>query len=50
MELAPEAFRLDEHAVVIGSVGDTDMLAAAEGCPVEAIALLDADTGRQVYP
>jgi ferredoxin len=50
VELAPQAFRLDDHAVAIGGAPDEEMMAAAEGCPVEAIALLDADSGEQVYP
>ena len=50
VELAPQAFRLDDLAVVIGGAPDDVLMAAAEGCPVEAIALLDADSGEQVYP
>lgn len=47
---APEAFRLDDVAVVIGSASDDEMRAAAEACPAVAIAVFDADTGEQVYP
>jgi ferredoxin len=50
VEIAPEAFRLDDHAVVIGGATDDALMVAAEGCPVEAITLLDEDTGEQVYP
>lgn len=50
VELAPQAFRLDDHAVVIGAAEDAVLMAAAEGCPVEAITLVDADSGEQVYP
>lgn len=50
VEAAPDAFRLDDRAVAIGSVAEETMLAAAEGCPVEAISLIDEDSGEQVYP
>lgn len=50
VELAPQAFRLEDHAVVIGTAEDDVLMAAAEGCPVEAILLLDADSGEPVYP
>jgi len=35
---------------VIGAAADAVLMAAAEGCPVEAIVLVDADSGEQVYP
>lgn len=50
VELAPQAFRLDDRATVIGTGPDELLLQAAENCPVEAIALVDADTGEPVYP
>lgn len=50
MEAAPDAFRLDDRAVAIGVASEEAMLAAAEGCPVEAISLIDEDGGEQVYP
>ena len=46
---APEAFALEDVAVVIGSAADERILAAARGCPAAAIAVFDED-GRQVYP
>ena len=49
-DIAPEVFRLDDVAVVLGSGPDELMLAAAQGCPSTAIRLLDADTDEQVYP
>ena len=49
-DIAPEIFRLDDIAVVLGSGPDELMLAAAEACPSTAIRLLDADTDEQVYP
>ena len=47
---APEAFRLDDVAVVIGQASDERMLAAARACPAGAILLYDADTGEEVDP
>jgi ferredoxin len=49
-ELAPEIFRLDDVAVVIGSGPDELMLEAARACPAVAINITDADTGEQIYP
>jgi ferredoxin len=43
-------FQLDDRASVIGTGPDELLLQAAENCPVEAITILDADTGEQVYP
>ena len=50
VELAPEIFRLDDVAVVIGTGPDELMLAAAEACPSSAISIIDAATRAQVYP
>ena len=50
VEIAPEIFRLDDVAVVIGTGPDELMLAAAEACPSSAISIIDADTREQVYP
>jgi len=50
VDLAPEIFRLDDVAVVIGSGEDDVMLAAAEACPSSAISIIDAGTREQVYP
>jgi ferredoxin len=49
-EIAPEIFRVDDVAVVIGTADDQIALAAAQICPTTAISLIDPDTGRQVYP
>ncbi len=49
-EVAPEVFRIDEVAVVIGSGPDDVILAAAEACPSVAITVLDSDTGETVWP
>ena len=50
VEIAPEIFRLDDVATVIGTGEDELMLAAAEACPSSAISIIDADTREQVYP
>lgn len=49
-EVAPEVFRVDDVAVVIGSGFDELALAAAEVCPTTAIIITDEATGRQIYP
>jgi ferredoxin len=48
--LAPEIFRLDDVAVIVGSGPDDLMLEAARVCPSVAIRITDADTGAQIYP
>ncbi len=50
MELLPDVFDVGDVAVVIGSGPGEQILAAARACPVEAISVLDSDTGEQVYP
>ncbi|MGY0023636.1 ferredoxin [Streptomyces sp. cg35] len=51
---APGAFRLDSarqsHPVDPDVDAGEAVLAAAEGCPVEAITLALADTGEVVFP
>ena len=49
-EVAPDVFRVDEIAVVIGTASDEVMLAAAESCPSVAISLVDSDSGEPVFP
>jgi ferredoxin len=49
-DIAPEIFRLDDVALVIGSGPDELMLAAAEACPSTAIRIIDRETTEQVYP
>ena len=47
---APGVFEVDGVATVVAD-GDADrVLAAARACPADAIAVIDADTGAQVYP
>jgi len=50
VDLAPEVFRLDETAVVIGAGPDDLILEAAEACPAVAISVTDTATGETVYP
>ncbi|MEU3193986.1 ferredoxin [Streptomyces sp. NPDC006992] len=51
---APEAFRLDaarrSRSVAPDREPAEEVLAAAEGCPVEAISLTLAGTGEPVFP
>lgn len=49
-DAAPEVFEVDEVASVIGDGPAERVLAAAKACPADAITVLDADTGNQVYP
>jgi ferredoxin len=46
--LAPEAFALEDVAVVIGSAPDELLRRAAAACPAAAITLIDAETGAEV--
>ena len=48
--VAPDVFRVDEVAEVIGVGTPASVLAAAEGCPAAAITVIDTDTGEQIYP
>jgi ferredoxin len=51
---APNTFDMDgeDIAVILDPQGDDDdtILAAAQGCPVDAIVLIDPRTGKQVWP
>jgi Protein of unknown function (DUF1271). len=48
--IAPEIFRVDDFAVVIGTGPDALILEAAEACPSVAITVIDEETGETVYP
>ncbi len=48
--IAPEIFRLDDVAVVIGTGPDELMLEAARVCPAVAIRITDEASGEQVFP
>jgi ferredoxin len=50
VDMAPKVFALDEIASVTGSAPDETILKAAKACPSAAITVVDAATGRQVYP
>ena len=51
---APGVFELDAtgHSTVVDPGGGTEeqILEAADGCPVSAILVEDADTGEQLFP
>jgi ferredoxin len=51
---APMVFALDAtgKSSVLNSAGDSEekILEAAEGCPMSAITIEDADTGEQLFP
>ena len=47
--IAPEIFRVDDVAVVIGEGPDELMLEAARVCPSVAIRITDRDTGEQIF-
>ena len=50
VEIAPQVFRLDDTAVVIGTGPDDLVLEAAEACPAVAITVIDDETGETVFP
>ena len=49
-ELAPAAFEVDDIARVRGDAPAQQLIDAAKACPSEAITLIDAESGEQVYP
>jgi ferredoxin len=48
--VAPEVFRVDGVALVIGTAPPDRLVDAAASCPSAAITVLDDATGQQVYP
>lgn len=50
VEIAPQVFRLDDMAVVIGTAPPELILEAAEACPAVAISVIDDETGDTVFP
>jgi ferredoxin len=50
VEIAPQVFRLDDTAVVIGTAPAELILEAAEACPAVAISVVDDETGATVFP
>jgi ferredoxin len=49
-ELAPGAFEVRDVAELVGRAPAEELLNAARACPTEAITLIDAETGEQIYP
>ncbi len=50
IDIAPDVFRLDDVAVVIGTAPPELILEAAEACPAVAITVVDDETGETVFP
>jgi ferredoxin len=50
VEIAPQVFRLDDTAVVIGTAPEGLLIEAAEACPAVAISIVDSETGEPIYP
>lgn len=50
VEVAPQVFRLDDTAVVIGTGPRDLILEAAEACPAVAITIVDQESGEAVFP
>jgi ferredoxin len=50
VEIAPNVFRLDDTAVVIGTGPAELIMEAAEACPAVAISVVDEETGETVFP
>jgi ferredoxin len=48
--VAPDVFRVDDIAEVVGTTGVDVLVKAAEACPAMAITVVDDETGEQVYP
>jgi ferredoxin len=48
--VAPDVFRIDDVAEVIGTAPVDLLVRAAEACPAAAITVVDEATGEQVYP
>ena len=50
VEIAPDVFRLDQTATVIGEGPEDLILEAAEVCPAVAISVRDTVSGETVFP
>jgi ferredoxin len=48
--VAPDVFRVDDIAEVVGAAPVDVLVKAAEACPAMAITVVDDETGEQVYP
>ena len=49
-ELAPDVFRLDDVATVIGTAPVEQLVEIAQSCPAAAITVIDDQSGDQAYP
>jgi ferredoxin len=50
VDVAPGVFKLEDVAVVVGEGSGEKILEAARACPSSAISVIDAESGRQLYP
>jgi ferredoxin len=48
--VAPGVFEVGDVAHVVGDGPPELLIEAAESCPAAAISVVDADTGKQIYP
>ena len=48
--VAPQAFRVDDVAVVVGVAANEVLRDAARACPAGAIVLVDSESGEEVDP
>jgi len=49
-ELAPDVFRVEDVATVIGTTSMEQLVSIAEACPASAIRVIDTETGENIYP
>jgi len=49
-ELAPDVFRVEDVAIVIGTAPLEQLVSVSESCPSSAISLIEETTGEQIYP
>jgi ferredoxin len=49
-ELAPEVFRVEDVAIVIGTAPPEQLVSVAESCPAGAIGVIEETTGERIYP
>lgn len=49
-ELAPNVFRVEDVATVIGTAPQEQLVSIAEACPASAISVIDTETGERIYP
>jgi ferredoxin len=49
-QLAPDVFRVEDTAVVIGTAPRETLVQVAQACPASAISVVDDESGEQFYP